>query len=425
MRIHLATLHKNFLYLAIITSFTGILWFTFSIGPFHMFPYRVVMLVLWMLLFIKNGSIDISNIRVKTSFQFLVIWLVYGILSIVWAASKIDTVKHIIFLFLDISLIFFIVKLTTDVNELMKLFYIWIGIYIVLIPIGFWEVITGDHLKTSGLNLVDEGYEHYKFSPTTLFANQNDYATLIALTIPMFYTSIRYLQNGFSRFFYLICLVLSIVMLMFTSSRANYIGVVIGFAFWFFFILKTKGRMNVIIASLSIVALLLINISDEEIKFLANVWDDFNVLMNLQDEDAGVDIRSNLIKNGLWFALNSGGFGIGAGNIEYYMANFPKYDVGDTTNVHNWWIELLTNYGVVIFIGYLIFYVSIIWRLWKYIYKVTDYRDKIIVESLLCGFISFSISSISSSSLMSFNPQWIFFGLALAFINYKSIELNN
>lgn len=414
---------SNFVNLTVVFAFIGTSFLTFSVGPFHLFPFRVALLILWILWFFKGiERLKLSIIKVKRSLNFLVLWFVYSVLSLTWAIDKVSALKHIIFLFMNISVIFFIVYYLRDWQQISKLLKLWMFIYVLLLPIGFWEVTTGNHLSNSGLLNVDEGYEYYKFAPTTVFGNQNDYATLIALTIPMFYTSLRYTSVFFKRVFYIMICLLSVLMLTFTTSRANYLGVFLGFSFWFIFLLRLKGKLRVVAVISLILGLIAIRLTAENIEYLRMIWEDFSVVLGTQNEDAGVEVRTNLIKNGVYFMISSFGFGVGAGNIEYYMANYPKYFVGDITNVHNWWIEVLGNYGIWIFIAYMIYYISTILKLWKIYRMPITKSEKILCEALLCGLVAFSISSISSSSIMAFNPHWVYFGLTLAFINYSKIK---
>lgn len=423
MTINLLNLQKKVLQLAIVAGFTGTLWLTFSVGPFHLFPFRVILICMWFLIFIKTAKIYTNRIQVKMSLKFLLFWLIYAMVSMVWAVEKVESIKHIIFLFLNVSLIFFIVYLSDSLKDIAILFRIWLVIYIILLPIGFWEVITGDHLSNSGLLNVDDGYEFYKFAPTTVFGNQNDYATLISLTFPMLYVGAIHTTKFYKKIFLHGVLGLSILMLMLTTSRANYIGVFLGFVFWFVFLIKLNLRLKILGIGLFLILFIAINLSKDDLGFLANIVDDFNTL---KDTDAtGNEVRGNLIMNAIYFVIITGGFGVGAGNLEYYMKHHPKYFVSDITNVHNWWAEIFGNYGVYIFVGYMIFYINIIYTLWKLRKVIVNRTEKFISESLMCGLVAFSISSLSSSSVMAFNPQWIFFGLALAFINYKRIECKN
>jgi len=129
-------------------------------------------------------------------------------------------------------------------------------------------------------------------------------------------------------------------------------------------------------------------------------------------------IRINLIKNSLIFLARTGTFGVGAGNAEYWMENLQVYPTYGIINPHNWWAEVLVQYGVFIFTGYLLFYLSLIIKLYAIYYRLSDKTERMICEGLLVGLVGFSFASISSSSIMALNPHWLFFAFSLAFLNY-------
>ena len=121
-----------------------------------------------------------------------------------------------------------------------------------------------------------------------------------------------------------------------------------------------------------------------------------------------MSLRISIVQNGVSLLYSTAGFDVGAGNAEYYMVTSP----------HNWWLEILINYGIFIFIGYAIFYISIIRNLWKLYHEKQTKGEKMICEPLLVSLVGFFFASISSSSIMAFKPQWLLFAFALSFLNY-------
>ncbi|MEQ9285439.1 MAG: O-antigen ligase family protein [Cyclobacteriaceae bacterium] len=426
MRIKTAVFNHYLLFLAIISAFFGSALLSFAVGPIHLFPYRLLLLVLWIVfLYQTKGIVLLSSIRVKNSLSFMIFWFLYAFLTITWSIEKDVAIKHVIFLFINISLIFFIVYYLTNINDLIKVYYIWLMVFVLLIPLGVWEIITGNHLSVSGLNEVDKGKEFYKFAPTTVFRNQNDYATLLTLSFPMLLVGIRYFKKWLNKALLIIILGFGLVMLLFTTSRSNYIALGLMVTFWLMFCMGKKQKM-IFLSIVIFLGLILVSVFTEEMtESVTNMVSDMDALLTLgSDEDTGMEVRQNLIKNCVFFSLDTFGFGVGAGNVEYWMENSRKYFVGETRNVHNWFFENLANYGFVIFVGYLLTYMSIVLKLWSF-WRKSDLslKERIICEWILVGMVGFSIASVSSSSLIAFRPQWMFFGLALAFIN--SIKLRS
>lgn len=370
----------------------------------------------------NSGRLNLSHIKVKLYLKFLAMWLGYAFISIIWAADPIAALRNIIFLFTGVSIIFFLVYYMRDINHLQYLYWIWISIFIVLIPIGLWELTTGNHLITS--NLIEEDRPWVAFAPTTVFGNQNDYAAFIVLSIPMTTTAIRYYSNPYIRVAGVIVLITGLFLLIMTTSRSCYLALFTGVAFWFIFLLGSRKKLKTlaIVAAFFAVVLLAFPTQIQETSLL--VQDQVSSLSDVSDqsENLGAAVRPNLIKNALYFTAQSAGFGVGSGNAEYYMEHYKIYPTGGITNVHNWWAEILANYGIFIFAGYLLFYGSLLLNLWRAYKNTHVLQEKMICEALLVGLVSFFMASISSSSIIAFAPQWIFFGFALAFLNYTRIK---
>ena len=415
------------LYLTVISAFTGTLVMSVDMGPFHMFPYRVMLIIIWFLfvtfVFINRGILAFSHIKVKLYMKYLAIWLGYAFISIVWAADQIAALKNIIFLFSGISIIFFLAYYMRDINHFQYLYWIWISIFIVLIPVGLWEITTGNHLSVS--NLIEDDRPWVTFTPTTVFGNQNDYATFIVLAIPMIITAIRYYSKLYIRVLGVFVLLCGLLLLIMTTSRSCYLALFTGLAFWFIFLLNLRKKLKTLALVTTICCLIIFAFSSYIQDTFLLVQDQISSISNIidQSDDLGSDVvRLNLIKNALHFTTQSAGFGVGAGNAEYYMEHYKVYPTGHITNVHNWWAEILTNYGIFIFAGYIIFYGSLLLNLWQVYKKTHVLQEKMICEALLIGLVSFFMASISSSSIIAFPPKWIFFGFALAFLNYTRIK---
>jgi len=148
------SLQKGLLHLTIIAGFLGSAFLAIPVGPIHIFPYRVLLPLLWLIFamgILLQGRVDLSHIKVKPYLQFLAFWLLYAILSLVWAVAKTDAIRDIIFLFMAVSVIFFVVYYFSNGKDLKRSYYLWSLVLAALLPIGLWENLTGNHLSVSGL----------------------------------------------------------------------------------------------------------------------------------------------------------------------------------------------------------------------------------------------------------------------------------
>jgi len=432
---------KIILYLTIISGFLGSVLLTIDIGPFSLFPFRIFLLLLWFFFilwfFLEGGKLNISHIKIKEYLLFLLFWLCWAILSFGWVEDKGGAIRDIIFLFMGCSLIFFTVFYWRNLKDLKWFYYIWILFLIILIPIGFWEHFTGNHLAVSGLY----GSMHpvAKFMASTVFHNPNDFATFLVLSFPFLISFLRYSKNFFKKIFTIFLILCSLYLLLFTYSRVNYLALIVEIFFLFLFIFKFKAKFKAIIL-ISLILISVLIIFPKQFSEITGLFkEQISSLISQTDiETASVGIRINLIKNSIFCLLKYYGLGVGAGNSEYCIENYGIYWTKDIVNVHNWWFEILTEYGILVFGGYIIFYLGLIGALYKKLktyppsprlrrasnlQHATDDKglttEKMICEALLVSLVGFFLASISSSSIMAFNPQWLLFAFSLAFLNYS------
>ncbi|MPN20321.1 Teichuronic acid biosynthesis protein TuaE [bioreactor metagenome] len=214
-------------------------------------------------------------------------------------------------------------------------------------------------------------------------------------------------------------IVSSITLLIRTDSRANILGFLIAagaFTLLYYFNVKNLKKFILIGISLSILALYP--------SLLGSIFDLLSQKLQfgfVASEGSSMEIRINLIKNGFLFLAQTFGFGTGAGNIEYWMANKGVFYAGDITDMHNWWMELLVGYGIIIFTGYLWMYITMARGFYTAYRQIEDKFIQSVSLGLLCCMIEFVLGSISSSSNIQTEWLWVFWGLVIAMYHYIDI----
>jgi teichuronic acid biosynthesis protein TuaE len=425
----LLAVEKMIFYIVIVAGLLGSGVFSFSVGPFSLFPYRFLLIGLWLLFIVRHLiSIDapLLNNNVRNKFYFIIFWLFYAIISLQWSRSTLDAVRYIIFLFMGCSMLYFMVYYIANKRSLSMVYLLWFLFFCAMIILGFWEHLTGMHLSVASYN--EDKLVEYRNDvlakvinmPAGVFTNPNDYATYLALSIPFGLGLIKYSKIIFVKILSLFTILSAFYLIVITFSRANIIAVILEFIILLIFYtnIKQKFMVTFVISVLSIVVVVFLpDLSETVSGRFINTFSSINS-SNISDNANSMGIRSNLIKNCLVFLCSTGGFGVGAGNAEYWMNNFAVFNTYGIINPHNWWLEILTDYGVFVFAGYTIFYFVLIWDLFKAHHELLENRSRMIAETLLLALISFSIASISSSSIMAMNAQWILFAFALAFINW-------
>lgn len=391
-----------------------------SLGPINIFPYRLLLPVLLVVFawrsFDRQGRLDVSSIRVRVQFQFLGFWLIYAFATLFWARSTADAVEDLVFLFLSLSLITVTVFTLRSLADLDRFYRFWLLVLVAINVIGVWEVLTGQHLPMSKSNEVYFDHD----LPTCVFRNPNDFATVLTLGLPFMLTLISDGRGLLRRLLGAGVVLSTLGLILATGSRANVVAVLLGAAFWFLFLLPPRRKAATLAMAVVLAALLAAFAGDAFRSRVAEIGEELESLNLERMETTGtsLNIRRNLISNAALLAVDTYGFGVGAGNVEYRLKQDPSIETQGIVNVHNWWIEILANYGLGIFVGYVAFYLSLVAGLWRGRRLLSDPRERRICDSLLFGLVAFSVASTSSSSVMTLRPHWLFIAFALAFLNY-------
>jgi len=419
LRIRLSRIEWVFCYLVFITGFFGVALFPINLGPFTLFPFRLFLLALW-ILFVMRALLQRKVVlpigKVMPYIVFLGFWVAYAVISLGWAASKVDAIRHLIFLFMGASTIFFAAFYFRNVRDLDRLYWIWFAVFCGMILLGFWEHLTGHHLPVSGF--YGETRARFMFRPTGVFHNANDYATFLALSIPFALGVIRYARRGRARLIGVGSALAGFYLIVVTGSRANILAVLLETAFLALFLTNLTQKTKVAVAATTCLAVALLLLPGPVHEFFSEVAGQLrSIPVQMELGTGSMAVRANLARNGLVFLYSTAGFGVGAGNAEYWMANFTRYDTAGILNPHNWWLEILINYGVLVFAGYLLFYLGLIRGLWR-AWSRTPPTQGMICETLLLSLVGFALATVSPSSIMAFTPQWLLLALAVAFLNW-------
>lgn len=422
-KIKTRSLLKLLFWLTIITAVTGVAFLSFPFGPYHLFPFRIflplTLLLIFLQILLNQGKLAASLKKIKFYLSFLVVWFSYAILTLGWALSKAAVLKELYFLFVGLAIIFLIVLYLRKLKDFKNFYILWMFLLVFLMGIGLWEMFTGNRLPHSGY--FGTIWANKKIWPTAVFHNTNDFASFLALSIPFVWAWLRYGKGKMFKWLPGVTLFAGTLFLLSkTFSRVNFLAVALEIIFILFCLLKTNKKVRVIFA-IALIAILAFIIYPPLFSAPSNFFENLTSPYALTHGSVGA--RINVIKNSLWGLFNTYGFGVGAGNTENYIAHFAKYPIiGGILSLHNWWMEILANYGIFIFTGYLLFYFGLIYNLWKIWHRINERQEKMICEALLVALVGFLLASIGPSSMIQLKYQWIFFGFILAFLNYYRIR---
>lgn len=400
---------KKLAYISVFTSLVGAKFFSINLDVFQLSIFRILIIFMVFAMFImtllRNGKINLT--KNSFSIKFMLFWLIYAFMTLAWVEDYGSWFRAVYFLALGVVSIFIFSETFKNIDDILFAFRIMTIMMMIHNLIGWYEINTGNYLFLPMESLEKYAYYHY---PASMFTNSNDFATLMLFSIFISYICVVNSNRIIVKIVYLCTIISSVLLIIMANSRANLIGMILAFSVFFYFSVKKKRGRRILLA-ISIILFGVILVKPEVFtSILMDVNQNLDVASNVESDI----IRTNLYKNGFVFLINTFGFGTGAGNIEYWMANFGEYNTGGIINIHNWWLEILTGYGIVIFVLYVTFYFKL-FRSLSLIYRNSkEQKTASISLAVMCCMTGFVIGSLSSSSNISSEWLWVFWGIAIA-----------
>jgi teichuronic acid biosynthesis protein TuaE len=366
-------------------------------------------------------------------------WFVYAALSLLWAADLGLAVRYLVFLGMMLAYTLCYPAFIRGERSLLHILAVLFAVMAVLVGFGFFESVTFYHVPTSRY------WGTSRPAVTSFFQNQNDFASAITLALPFLITALHALPlTRRWRWTVYFLLVFSLYGLLATASRINTffaLPLIVGLWLWALprTVEKESLRRNfrkgvtvalsvVLIVGLMSTALLHKGGRDKLASVLGIFLDLKSGPLDLDELDAGVQegegtggrsitVRKYLLLYGMRFLHESWYFGVGAGNVEHYMEGQKGID---KVNIHNWWAEVLVNFGVWVFAAYVVFYAWMVIRLWRLAsLRHSPGLSPVLRWAALSCFLSlagFLFGGMAPSTCIHFTPMWSVVGLSVAVV---------
>ncbi|RYL89316.1 O-antigen ligase domain-containing protein [Sporolactobacillus sp. THM7-4] len=408
---------RSTMYLLIGSTFLNQSLMSIHSGFFSIFIYRLLLIAAGLIFILhavhKKGLADEWNqIHVKGVLLFLICWIAYGSISLLWSQSIIDGIKYLFLLSIGIAFVFLSVFAFTKINRLYLFYVIWMMMTIVLLAIGLLNHFAKVQLPTSTLY----GGPAYKLAyPTAVFTNQNDFATFLTISFFFYLSAARNRRENLLKLASIALAGLSVYIVFLTESRASLIGIVLGTAVYLFILLPSRMKRAGTVAGIILLA-------GSLIAFGGRIAGKITAAYSGNQPMTSNVIRSHLLLNTIHYVADTFGFGVGAGNLPYYLKNEPIYDTRQIDEVHNWLAEILGNFGLLIVLGYITMYLFLFISLYRAWRLHTGREQKTLIEALVTALVAFLVSSISPSSVSNLYFHWVFLGLVIATVSVLRSE---
>lgn len=350
-----------------------------------------------------------ANKKYNVYSAIMILWLIWGIVSIVIVPDKGEWFKEIFFLIVATTSVEYFSRKMDSAQLLVnmcKAFSLFIGIHNI---IGYYEMITKNYSWVSPELAKTYGFIYGRI-PVSVFYNSNNYATILLFGIAITAIALKY-ANKKERIIYILIMTSSLVQMYFTSSRANLIALTIGIIF-FFLTKRVKNNNKIVLITILLILLGVVSITPIGTTIITKIGEifDFNILYGSES------LRISLLHYG-WETFKQTYFlGAGAGNLPVMINSMFGVAGG---KLHFWWLEVLFTYGPLIWALYLFSYIKLLRGNFR-----SAVHGSYVSRVLASYMIAYIIGACSSSSVMGLEPMWMAWAFIIGYrVNYESIGI--
>lgn len=360
--------------------------------------YVSTFLLIAFLVLQKNPIIERRNYYLQFSF----FWLLYGFISVIWSKEYYLWFRNNVILLILLVSIYIFIYIIDSRAMIVWVSNVWGYVLLFANAAGWYEALFNEYYFTTS-----EYIKTYAKSnkPLFTFYNVNDYAVYLAISIPIVLLSINAASSYRRKVLGYILVASTLILLIYTNSRGSLLALAVGLLSTYLIFKMRMTKKNLISLSLVIVAaftMLLLAYKNGYIdKFLMKF---------VHSSSQSDSTRMKLIMNGIEYLKNSNFIGVGSGNVEYWLENLVYYRAGGFKNIHNWWAEVLVNFGIIVFLGYLIFWMKVLF----FNIKLGLLYNNKIAKYLTMSVIVFSLAVISPSSILLMKWLPVFTGFVVA-----------
>ena len=422
---------------AIILSLIGAAFIGVAVSYSNFYLFHLILLILSIVWFyqLKENKYKLDlNIFLKKYVPTLLIIFIWYSFSLFWTPNLELGLKYLFYIVCGITISISIISFSSNIENLNKIFYLLSIFFFIEIAIALLESFSSFRMPISShsslailfgkdsldLSRLDNIFLYSNIKPPTGFHwNTNDLAICMIIALPFFLCS----KKTIIKIFGILSITTIVVM---TASRAVFLALILIYSLYLFFIKKRIGTLTLIWLTSGILSWGMFQLNESEnprINELANSTEAL-VLYLSGDIDVGgsLEWRRELVDSGIKAFLNSYGLGLGAGGS---VANQQEVGpvAGRFTSMHNFWVELLVEGGLIVAILVFFWLFGIIYQLFI-IQRTTDNKKiKYYSESLFLSMIAFIPGAVAGSSTIYFFPMWIMFGFSIAVIAIHKNEI--
>lgn len=402
---------ENILYSLILLSTFSAKVLSVSLGIAELSPFRLLFIFLLIFSILAFRDSLFLFLRNNIQYNFTALLAVYSLITIFWANDYLIWLRQEYYVLMGAMLVIIIPHILDNNKKIRKALLLFQISILIQALIGGYEIYTGNYLfdnaETSYFDKRGYFASRTFFLPCAMMYNPNNLATVLILGIALTVGNFFYLNTKLKKALSIISFFLLFIVLIYTQSRANYLGAIMATLLYIIKYNKFTNKAFVIILS------------------LFGLWFVFDVFESSMyfDINTGSDqIRVNLILNGIRYIIDTFGFGIGTGQAVWWLSNYNYHNTYGIFLLHNMWLDLYVSFGILIGTCFVCTYFKIL----KLLYKISlsNRNDKYIATGLLLFYIAFIVGCISSSNVLYGVWFWMIWAITVTFLRNANHNSN-
>lgn len=354
--------------------------------------------------YLFNAISGIYNTRIHFLGAFFCFWFVYGIISIIWTSDPNEALKQVVYYFIHFTYFLEIVSFACRAkNPLKSICFGWLIGFSMTAVISIWELITDNHLSSSKFKsgaMYNAGGGHilvHRFCAAT-FSNYNDYVTYLCCSFPfMLYLCATAKKCQYVLF---VCIVMVFVFIGYNASRGGLLAIVEMLCL--FFLLKERIRLKNKILILIAVIVALFAVDNTDVFSLVKI--------RLENTSSSNNIRLVVWSAALDLWASTYYIGTGLGGMMTSMKDFSNHIL----ITHNMFLEILVEFGFVIFVPFIFMLV----RLFVRAFSLDNTKFCVIIST----FVALPFISIINSGYLLSSYVYAFFSSLFVLAFNESAE---
>ena len=369
------------------------------------FPYRVAVLAISLssVAFLQRLTWTL-NPYMRTYLYIGCLWLAWALLGVLWARYQYDALRGAFSIGFGFLSFLAVANLESWKRDALRwLIRGWVAAAVIASAVAIWELLTGNHLPGPWFS------SRPNLSGTIVastFDNPNNFGVFLLLTLPVLFATLENLRAQLARTSLIaLILVISFLAILTTSRIAVYGFLLTGIVYLF----RRPRLTGTDVASIAFAGIMLAFLPITQRLFSLLTSSDLRYITTVLLQGSTL-IRLNLAVIGIDMLVSTSGFGVGGGNFAPILDTTHQYSHLYTSGIidpHNWWIEILSEYGIVMFglyFGFLVF-------LYSRHRAALRARVDPVLHHLPLFLMAFALAGIGPSSFVNLSWQWLYIAI--------------